>query len=181
MLNHVELLGRLAQEPEIRYTQSGTPVASFDLAVQVPSKNKDAAPDYIPIVCWRERAEFCGRYLSKGRQIVVEGRISTRKWKDEKTGQNRKAVEVVASNIYFADSNGGNANGNPQPANNDGFRMSRESEDQGLLFKDRIVKSSNHAGGTLGGISDGSDIVLRAAFKPTPSIAQRQHTGHRQA
>lgn len=55
------------------------------------------------------------------RQIVVEGRISTRKWKDEKTGQNRKAVEVVASNIYFADSNGGNANGNPQPANNDGF------------------------------------------------------------
>lgn len=112
MLNHVELLGRLAQEPEIRYTQSGTPVASFDLAVQVPSKNKDAAPDYIPIVCWRERAEFCGRYLSKGRQIVVEGRISTRKWKDEKTGQNRKAVEVVASNIYFADSNGGNANGN---------------------------------------------------------------------
>lgn len=68
-----------------------------------------------------ERAEFCGRYLSKGRQIVVEGRISTRKWKDEKTGQNRKAVEVVASNIYFADSNGGNANGNPQPANNDGF------------------------------------------------------------
>lgn len=121
MLNHVELLGRLAQEPEIRYTQSGTPVASFDLAVQVPSKNKDAALDYIPIVCWRERAEFCGRYLSKGRQIVVEGRISTRKWKDEKTGQNRKAVEVVASNIYFADSNGGNANGNPQPANNDGF------------------------------------------------------------
>ena len=101
MLNHVELLGRLAQEPEIRYTQSGTPVASFDLAVQVPSKNKDAAPDYIP--------------------IVVEGRISTRKWKDEKTGQNRKAVEVVASNIYFADSNGGNANGNSQPANNDGF------------------------------------------------------------
>lgn len=64
---------------------------------------------------------FCGRYLSKGRQIVVEGRISTRKWKDEKTGQNRKAVEVVASNIYFADSNGGNANGNSQPANNDGF------------------------------------------------------------
>lgn len=118
MLNHVELLGRLAQEPEIRYTQNGTPVASFDLAVQVPSKNKDAAPDYIPIVCWRERAEFCGRYLSKGRQIVVEGRISTRKWKDEKTGQNRKAVEVVASNIYFADSN---ANGNSQPANNDGF------------------------------------------------------------
>ena len=67
MLNHVELLGRLAQEPEIRYTQSGTPVASFDLAVQVAElRTKTPAPDYIPIVCWRERAEFCGRYLSKG-------------------------------------------------------------------------------------------------------------------
>ena len=96
MLNHVELLGRLAQEPEIRYTQSGTAVASFDLAVQVPSKNKDAAPDYIPIVCWRERAEFCGRYLSKGRQIVVEGRISTRKWKDEKTGQEATQMAILS-------------------------------------------------------------------------------------
>ena len=60
--------------------------------------------------------------------------------------------------------------------NNDGFRMSGETEDKGLLFTDRIVKSSNHSGGTLGGISDGSDIVMRAAFKPTPSIAQGQHT-----
>ena len=126
MLNHVEILGRLAQEPEIRYTQQGTPVASFDLAVQVPSKDRNTPPDYIPIVCWRERAEFCGRYLSKGRQIVVEGRISTRKWKDEKTGQNRKAVEVVASNIYFADK----TNGNSQPANNDGFM---DAPDDGQL------------------------------------------------
>ena len=58
MLNHVELLGRLAQEPEIRYTQGGTPVASFDLAVQVPSKNKDAAPDYIPIVAGENALSF---------------------------------------------------------------------------------------------------------------------------
>ena len=120
MLNHVELLGRLAQEPEIRYTQNGTPVATFDLAVQVPSKDKNTPPDYIPIVCWRERAEFCGRYLSKGRQIVVEGRISTRKWQD-KSGQSRKAVEVTASNIYFADSNGGGANGGNQAPASGGF------------------------------------------------------------
>ena len=98
MLNHVELLGRLAQEPEIRYTQSGAAVASFDLAVQVPSKNKDAAPDYIPIVCWRERAEFCGRYLSKGRQIVVEGRISTRKWKDDRRTDRRNSTAKPETN-----------------------------------------------------------------------------------
>lgn len=103
MFNHAALLGRLAQEPEIRYTQGGAPVASFDLAVQVPSKDKDAQPDYIPIVCWRELAEFCGRYLTKGRQVVVEGRISTRKY-DGNDGKRHKVVEVVASRIYFADS-----------------------------------------------------------------------------
>lgn len=103
MLNHVELLGRLAQEPEIRYTQGGTPVASFDLAVQIPSKNKDTPPDYIPIVCWDKQAEFCGKHLTKGRQIVVEGRITTRKYVGD-DGRNHKVVEVTAARLFFADS-----------------------------------------------------------------------------
>ena len=103
MYNHVGLLGRLAQDPEIRYTPNGISVASFDLAVQVPSKDKDAPADFIPIVCWREQAEFCGRYLTKGRQIVVEGRISTRKY-DGNDGKRHKVVEVIASRLFFADS-----------------------------------------------------------------------------
>ena len=65
MFNHVGLLGRLAQEPEIRYTTGGTPVARFDLAVPVPSKKKDTPPDYIPVVCWDKWADFCGKYLTK--------------------------------------------------------------------------------------------------------------------
>lgn len=93
MYNHVGLLGRLAQEPELRYTQNGVPVASFDLAVQVPSKDKNTPPDYIPIVCWQEQAEFVSRYLTKGRQIVVEGRLSTRKYTGS-DGKNHKVVEV---------------------------------------------------------------------------------------
>ena len=106
MFNHVGLLGRLAQEPEIRYTQGGTPVANFDLAVQVPSKDKNTPPDYIPIVCWEKWAEFAGRYLTKGRQIVVEGRITTRKYTGN-DGKTHKAVEVNASRLYFADSGQG--------------------------------------------------------------------------
>lgn len=102
MLNHVELLGRLAQEPEIRYTPGGTPVASFDLAVQVPSKDKDTPPAYIPIVCWDKEAELCGRHLTKGRKIVVEGRITTRKYTGS-DGRNHKVVEVTAAHLYFAD------------------------------------------------------------------------------
>ena len=118
MLNHVELLGRLAQEPEIRYTQRGTAVASFDLAVQIPSKEKDTPPDYIPVVCWANLADFCGRWLAKGRQVVIEGRISTRKWESD-DGKKHKVVEVTANHIYFADSNSGNTgsgNGNAQVA-----------------------------------------------------------------
>lgn len=112
MLNKTVLLGRLTHDPEIRQTGSGIPVASFDLAVNVPSKDRNTPPDYIPIVCWRERAEFAGRYLSKGRQIVVEGRLSTRTYTAQ-DGSKRKVMEVVADHIYFADSGngGGNAGG----------------------------------------------------------------------
>lgn len=118
MLNHVTLLGRLAQTPEIKTTSSGTFVTSFDLAVSAPGKDRNNPPDYIPIVCWDKQAEFVGRYLGKGRQIVVEGRISTRKWVDN-DGKNRKAVEVTAHRIYFADSNtGGGESANTQPETN---------------------------------------------------------------
>lgn len=118
MLNHVTLLGRLAQTPEIKTTQSGTFVTSFDLAVPVPGKDRNTPPDYIPVTCWDKQAEFVSRYLSKGRQIVVEGRITTRKWVDN-DGKNRKAVEVTAHRLYFADSNnGGGENANTQPADN---------------------------------------------------------------
>ena len=111
MLNKTMLLGRLAQNPEIRSTAAGTPVASFDLAVSVLSKDNDAPPYYIPIVCWSKQAEFAQRFLTKGRQIVVEGRITTRKYQDS-DGKNRKAVEVTAERLYFADS------GRKEAANN---------------------------------------------------------------
>lgn len=125
MLNHVTLLGRLAQDPTVRQTQTGVSVASFDIAVQVPSKDRNTPPDWIPIVCWRETADFAGRFLSKGRQIVVEGRIASRKYTAQ-DGSNRKVVEVVASRIYFADSgSAGNQSGAPTapaaPAQNEGF------------------------------------------------------------
>lgn len=131
MLNSVNLLGRLAQNPELRSTATGTSVTSFDLAVNVPSKDRDTPPDYIPIVCWGQTAEFACRYLAKGRQIVVEGRVSTRKWTDT-DGKNRKAVEVTASRLHFADSNRATDDAAPQQAENvDGFTA---GEDDDLPF-----------------------------------------------
>lgn len=121
MLNTVNLLGRLADTPELRSTGGGTSVTSFDLAVPKLSKDREAEPDYIPIVCWGKTAEFACQYFTKGRQIVVEGRISTRKWTDN-DGKNRKAVEVTASRLHFADSNRATDDATPQqPPSTEGF------------------------------------------------------------
>ena len=116
MLNHVTLLGRLAHDPTIRYTQTGVAVANFDLCVQVPSKDKSAPPDFIPIVCWDRQADFVRNYLTKGRQIIVEGRITARKYTDNE-GKTRKIVEVTAHKCYFADSHGTGQSDAAEPAN----------------------------------------------------------------
>ena len=103
MLNNVVLMGRLAQKPEIKNTQTGKAVTRFDLAVPVPSADRNAEPDYIPIVCWEKQAEFVGKYLDKGRQVTVKGKIKTQKFKD-RDGKTRKDIYVKAEEVYFADS-----------------------------------------------------------------------------
>ena len=106
MLNRIVLQGRFCKDPELRHTQSGTAVASFSLAVERDFKDKatgEKATDFIDIVAWRQTAEFVSRYFSKGRMAVVEGRLQTRSYED-KNGSKRKAVEVVADSVYFADS-----------------------------------------------------------------------------
>lgn len=106
MLNHIVLMGRLTKDPELRHTQSGTPVASFRLAVDRDFKDKatgEKATDFIDIVVWRQTAEFVSRYFQKGRMAVVDGRLQTRSYQD-RDGNKRTAVEVVADHVYFGDS-----------------------------------------------------------------------------
>ena len=106
MLNHIVIMGRLTRDPELRHTQSGTPVATFRMAVDRDFKDKNTgerATDWIDVVAWRGTGEFVSRYLSKGRLAVVEGRLQMRDWTD-KDGNRRTTAEVVADNVYFADS-----------------------------------------------------------------------------
>ena len=106
MLNRIILMGRLTRDPELRHTQTGTPVASFSLAVDRDFKDKttgEKSTDFIDIVAWRAAAEFVAKYFTKGRMAVVEGRLQIHDWKD-KDGNNRHSAEVVADNIYFGDS-----------------------------------------------------------------------------
>ena len=106
MLNKVFIMGRLARDPELRRTQTGTAVASFTLAVDRDMKNKatgERATDWIDVVAWSHTAEFVSRYFTKGRMAVVEGRLQIRDWTD-KDGNKRRSAEVVADNVYFGDS-----------------------------------------------------------------------------
>lgn len=117
MLNKIFIMGRLVRDPELRRTQSGTPVASFTLAVDRDFKDKqtgERATDFIDVVAWRSTGEFVSRYFSKGRMAVVEGRLQIRDWTD-KDGNKRRSAEVVADSVYFGDSkreyNGGSYGG----------------------------------------------------------------------
>lgn len=106
MLNRIILLGRLTKDPELRHTGSGTAVASFTLAVERDFKDKATGQketDFIDVVAWRNTGEFVSRYFTKGRQAVVEGRLQMRDWTD-KHGNKRRSAEVIADNVYFADS-----------------------------------------------------------------------------
>jgi single-strand DNA-binding protein len=105
MLNNVIIMGRLTRDPELRRTQSGTAVTSFTMAVDRDFKSQigEKETDFIDVVAWRNTGEFAAKYLAKGRMAAVEGRIQVRDWQD-KDGNRRKSVEVVADNVYFADS-----------------------------------------------------------------------------
>ena len=118
MLNKIFLMGRLTRDPELRRTQTGTPVASFSLAVDRDFKDKstgERTTDFIDVVAWRSTAEFVSKYFTKGRMAVVEGRLQIRDWTD-KDGGKRRSAEVVADNVYFGDSKrdgGDNSGYNP--------------------------------------------------------------------
>lgn len=137
MLNRTIIMGRLIRDPELRRTQSGTAVASFALAVERDFKDKatgEKAADFIDIVAWRGTAEFVSRYFTKGRLAVVEGRLQTRSYED-KNGSKRKAVEVVADNVYFADSrkDGDSTSGAPSAAYGTPGEFKELSDDDGEL------------------------------------------------
>lgn len=106
MLNHITIIGRLTRDPELRYTQSQTPVASFTLAVDrdfAPKDGGEKQTDFIDCVAWRSTAEFVSKYFSKGRMAVASGRLQIRLWED-KDGNKRRSAEIVADSVYFGDS-----------------------------------------------------------------------------
>lgn len=110
-MNKVFLIGRLTRDPELRYTGSNVPVASFSLAVNRNYTNQsgEREADFINIVVWRKQAENVKNYLSQGSQVAIDGRIQTRSY-DDKDGNKRYITEVIADNVEFLGSKSSNNN-----------------------------------------------------------------------
>ena len=116
MLNQITIMGRFVRDPELRRTGSGVAVASFTLAVDRDFKSGNSGEkevDFIDCVAWRQAGEFVSKYFSRGRMAVVSGRLQIRSWND-KDGNKRRTAEVVADNVYFADSKSEPASTAPQ-------------------------------------------------------------------
>ena len=104
-VNKVILIGNLGRDPEVRYTPDGTAVASFSIATSEEWKDKNSGEkrektEWHRIVAWRRLGEICGEYLSKGRQVYIEGRLQTREWED-KDGIKRYTTEIVADKMQM--------------------------------------------------------------------------------
>lgn len=129
MLNRIIIMGRFTKDPEMRYTQSGKAVASFTLAVDRDFAKGEV--DFIDCVVWGGTAEFVANHFSKGRAAAVSGRLQFREWTD-KDGHKRRNAEVVADNVYFADSKRNEDSGAASTHTQDFEEL--EDEDSALPF-----------------------------------------------
>lgn len=111
-LNKVLLLGHVGKDPEVRYTGSGRAVASFTLATSQQWKDQDGndqeRTEWHRIVAWGRLGEICGEYLSKGKQVFIEGRIQSREWEDQE-GNKRTTVEIIANDMIMLGAGGASA------------------------------------------------------------------------
>jgi single-strand DNA-binding protein len=125
-VNKVIIIGRLGKDPEMRYTSEGVAIANFSVATSEEWKDKNTGEkrekvEWHRIVVYRKLAELCGEYLSKGRQVYIEGKIQTREWED-KDRNKRFTTEIVATDIQFIgnrDNAPGGESRKPSPSEND--------------------------------------------------------------
>ena len=106
-LNRVIIIGRVGQDPKVSYTQSGQAVANFSVATDEGYRDKQTGQkvertEWHKVVAWRQTAEFVGKYVGKGRLVLVEGKLQTRKWQDQ-SGQDKSTTEIVADNVQVLD------------------------------------------------------------------------------
>lgn len=137
MLNVTAIMGRLSRGPELRQTTTGKNVASFTIACSRGRKDANGKDlvDWIPVVAWEHTAEFVCKYFEKGSLIAIDGRLQSRSYQD-RDGNNRTAIEIVANNVNFAGSKSTGGGSNSVPAGgsrNEPTVQYDEIEDEGNL------------------------------------------------
>ncbi|MFV0438490.1 MAG: single-stranded DNA-binding protein [Desulfopila sp.] len=136
MINKAILIGNLGADPEVRYTQSGTQVTTFSLATTERRKGADGQvqenTEWHRIVAWQRLAEICGEYLHKGSRVYIEGRIQTRKWKDQ-NGVDRYTTEIVAREMKMLSPRGGESSGAGGGTSYGGYDNSFPESSPGLV------------------------------------------------
>lgn len=136
-VNKVILVGFLGRDPEVRYTKSGQAVASFSLATSEKwtgkDGNKEEKTEWHRIVAWGKLGEICGEYLSKGKQIYIEGRLQTREWEDN-DGNKKQTTEIVANNMTML----GQAGGSDHQSSNKPPQEKQAYQEQGDFEEDDI-------------------------------------------
>lgn len=132
MLNKTILMGRLTRDPELKFTQNGTPVVSFNIAVDrnYSGQSGDRQTDFIPITAWRKTAEFISQWFTKGQMIVVVGSVQSRNWED-KNGNKRTSIEVLADEVQFGESKKDRDNSQKNNASGNKIDFEEISDDDG--------------------------------------------------
>lgn len=128
-INQVILLGRLTRDPEARTTSTGKTVVSFSLAVD--RQGSDDQADFFDITAWEKLGDLVTQYLSKGRRVLVQGRLRQDSWDDKETGKKRTRVEVTATDVTFLDgpSGDGQSQGAPAATSNNNSSTTKKSDD----------------------------------------------------
>jgi len=134
-LNKVILIGRLGRDPELSYTPNGQARAKFSIATDEGYRDRQTGQkvertEWHNIVAWRQTAEFCGNYLAKGRLVLVEGKLQTRKWQDQNTGQDRYMTEIVADNVQGLDRAPEGQQGGYQQQGQGGYQQNNAQQGQ---------------------------------------------------
>lgn len=130
-VNRVTLLGNLGKDPEVKYTPSGTAIATLNIATNYRTKDKTSGEwqdhtEWHRVVCWERLAEIAGEYLKKGRSVYIEGRLQTRSWDDKESGQKKFMTEIIANDLVLlgggreagGDDTGGRSRGAAASGNN---------------------------------------------------------------
>lgn len=164
-VNKVILMGNLGKDPELKYTSTGMAIANLSIATSSGGgRDREAVTEWHRVVVFDKKAELCNQYLTKGRQVYIEGRIQTRSYDDKKTGEKRYSTEIIANEVVFL-SGGGPSDrpagaGGGAPRQGGGAGRGGDSYDQGGGWQ-----QNNRGGGSRGGNYDapGDDM-------PAPSF-----------